>query len=567
VFIGNGDGTFKAPIRYWVSSDGGFADEILVADLNGDAKLDLGVTNGAWFFVVPGNGDGTFGFVTPADRHVDSGQNVITGDFNADGKIDLIGRSGEQINIALGNGDGTFSEQSVHPQLHGYPGLPDRGANSLVAADFNHDGKLDVAATNIYASMLGTGNDISVLFGNGNGSFQPAVNYPAGIAPVSIVARDLNADGSLDLAATHGDGTTIGVLMGNSDGTFQAVKSYRAGKLPAALVASDFDGDGIVDLAVTNRECFICGGRVSILRGNGDGTFQSPFVSSASPKTDAQSIISADFDSDGRSDLAVGSSGYVSVMKNQSLTAQNPLDSSDYFVRQHYFDFLRRDPDQGGLNYWTSRIDSCNGEQACINTQRVNVSAAFFVEQEFQDNGSFIYRMYRAAFNRRPTFQEFGQGSSSYDSWRAAFGVETARRNFSNGLKERIEFQNAFPASMSNSTFVNALFNRDNLFPFVSERQSFIDAMNQGASRADIIVAVAELSAFKQREYNPSFVLIQYFDYLRRDPDEAGYNFWLNILNAQPDNYRGMVCAFITSTEYQLQFGRVATHSNAECGQ
>jgi FG-GAP-like repeat/Domain of unknown function (DUF4214) len=566
VFIANGDGTFKTPIRYWVSSDGGFSDEILIADLNGDGKLDLGVTNGAWFFVVPGNGDGTFGFVTPADRHVESGQNVITGDLNGDGKIDLIGRSWEQINIALGNGDGTFREQSVHPLVHGYPGQVDRGASSLVAADFNHDGKLDLAATNIYAPMLATGNDVSVLFGNGDGTFQPAMSYAAGVSPVSLVARDLNGDGSLDLAVTHGDGNTIGVLMGNADGTFRAVKSYQAGKLPAALVTSDLDGDGLLDLAVTNRECFICGGRVSVLRGNGDGTFQSPFVTSASPKTDAQSIISADFDGDGRSDLAVGSSGYLSVMKNQSLTAQNPLDSSEYFVRQHYFDFLRRDPDQGGLNYWTARIDDCNGDPACVNTQRITVSAAFFVEQEFQDNGSFIYRMYRAALNRRPTFQEFGQGSSSYDSWRAAFGVETARRNFSNSLRQRLEFQNFFPPAMSNSNFVNLLFNRADLFPFVSERQQFIDAMNQGASRADIIIALAELPAFKQREYNPSFVAIQYFDYLRRDPDEVGYNFWLNILNDQPDNYRGMVCAFITSTEYQLQFGSAVTHSNAECG-
>jgi hypothetical protein len=414
--------------------------------------------------------------------------------------------------------------------------------------------------------MLAAGNDVSVLFGNGDGTFQPMVNYPAGVAPVSIIAGDLNADGNRDLVVSNADGKTLSVMIGNSDGTFRAATSYPTSKQPSALAASDLDGDGNLDLAVTSTECFLCGGRVSVFRGNGDGTFQPPFLTSASPKADAQSIFSADFDGDGKNDLAVGSAGYVSILKNESLTAQNPIDSSEYFVRQHYFDFLRRDPDQGGLNYWTARIDNCNGDPTCVSRERITVSAAFFVEREFQDNGSFIYRMYRAALNRRPTFQEFGQSSSSYDSWRLAFGVETARRNISNGLREGIEFQNFFPASMPNSVFVNLLFDRANLFPFASERQAFIDAMNQGATRADILIALAEFPAFKQREYNPSFVIIQYFDYLRRDPDEAGYNFWLNILNGQPENYRGMVCSFITSTEYQLQFGPVVSHSNVECG-
>jgi hypothetical protein len=106
------------------------------------------------------------------------------------------------------------------------------------------------------------------------------------------------------------------------------------------------------------------------------------------------------------------------------------------------------------------------------------------------------------------------------------------------------------------------------LFPFTTERQQQIDAMNQGRTRAEVLRAVTELPAFKNREFNPSFVLMQYFGYLRRDPDVGGYLFWVDILNnRQPNNYRSMVCAFLTSAEYQLRFAPVVSRTDAECGQ
>ena len=119
---------------------------------------------------------------------------------------------------------------------------------------------------------------------------------------------------------------------------------------------------------------------------------------------------------------------------------------------------------------------------------------------------------------------------------------------------------------MTNAQFVNKLFDTLGLIPFASERQQQIDAMTAGKTRVQVVRDAIEITEFKNREFNPSFVLMEYFGYLRRDPDPDGYDFWLDVItNREPDNYRGMVCSFITSIEYQNRFSSMATHSNSEC--
>src|SRR5206468_6790678 len=116
----------------------------------------------------------------------------------------------------------------------------------------------------------------------------------------------------------------------------------------------------------------------------------------------------------------------------------------------------------------------------------------------------------------------------------------------------RPEFKQTYPDSMTNAQFVNKLFDTAGLVPFTTERQQQIDAMAAGKKRARVVGDVIEIQAFKDREYNPSFVLMEYFGYLRREPDAGGYAFWLDVLtNRDPNNYYGMVCNFITSAEYQ----------------
>jgi parallel beta-helix repeat protein len=241
----------------------------------------------------------------------------------------------------------------------------------------------------------------------------------------------------------------------------------------------------------------------------------------------------------------------------------NLIDNAGFFVHQQYLDFLNREPDAAGLAYWTNQIALCGDDAACTRERRIEVSAAFVIENEFQETGSFVYRLYKGTLGRRPTYAEFTADRSKVE---AGFAIEETKNALVAEFVTRPEFKTTYPDQMSTADFVNKLFDTARLSPYTSERARLIAEMQGGKTRAEAVREVIEIQAFKDAEYNPSFVLMQYFGYLRRDPEQAGYDFWLNILNnVQPSNYRSMVCAFITSTEYQSRFGPVITHSNREC--
>lgn len=241
----------------------------------------------------------------------------------------------------------------------------------------------------------------------------------------------------------------------------------------------------------------------------------------------------------------------------------NQINDAQFFVRQHYLDFLNRNPDSAGLNYWTGQITQCADNDPCIKAQRITVSAAFFIEQEFQDTGSYVYRFYKASYARRPTNAEFVADRAMVVG---GSNLEAKKDAFANDWVGRAAFQQVYPTAFTNEQFVNKLFDSAALTPFTNERQQLIADMNAGKTRARVVRDVIEITDFKTREYNPSFVLMQYFGYLRRNPDQAGYDFWLNTLNNRaPNNYRGMVCAFITSREYQERFGPQLRRTNADC--
>jgi YVTN family beta-propeller protein len=244
----------------------------------------------------------------------------------------------------------------------------------------------------------------------------------------------------------------------------------------------------------------------------------------------------------------------------------NAIDSSRLFVWQHYVDFLNREPDNGGLDYWTNEIDSCPTPPFCTGQRRNGVSAAFFIENEFQQTGYFVYRVYKASFGRPPSYTEF-----SADRSRVVDGpnLEANKQALVNDWIARPAFTAAaaYPLSLTNTQFVNKLYDTAGLSPYATERQQQIDAMNaNNKTRAQVLRDVIETPELVGREYNPAFVRMQYFGYLQRNPDPGGEAFWLDVVNNRvTNNYRAMVCAFITSTEYQQRFGLNITRSNADC--
>jgi hypothetical protein len=238
-------------------------------------------------------------------------------------------------------------------------------------------------------------------------------------------------------------------------------------------------------------------------------------------------------------------------------------------VRQHYLDILNRQADQNGMDYWVAQINACGSDPICINRKRVDVSAAFFVENEFQQTGSFVYRAYKVGFGSAPNYAEF---LSDRSQLLANANLDASKRAFALSLVQRSNFIARYPARMASTEFVDALITsvKQNSGVDLSTKRSVLAALYDGtdAGRAAIIDNIANDQTLVQSEYNPSFVLMQYFGYLQRDPDAAGLAFWLNVLNNRvAGNYRSMVCAFITSAEYQFRFGPTATHSNRECSQ
>jgi Domain of unknown function (DUF4214) len=249
----------------------------------------------------------------------------------------------------------------------------------------------------------------------------------------------------------------------------------------------------------------------------------------------------------------------------------NAIDMNEYFVRQQYLDFLGREPDHDGLAFWAGKLNNCNGDAACLRTARIDVSAAFFQSQEFYDTGSFVYRLYRGALGRRLSYGEFAADRSQVVG---GPNLEASKRGFAEAFVARSEFAQRYAADASAEAFVDALLQtvrQETGVDLNSQRASLITRYQDGGSmnesRALVVRDLIDQQAFSQAVYNASFVEMEYMGYLRRRGERSGYDFWLGVLNdSDRNNYRGMVCSFITSAEYQRRFGSVVTHSNADCG-
>lgn len=259
---------------------------------------------------------------------------------------------------------------------------------------------------------------------------------------------------------------------------------------------------------------------------------------------------------------------------NTPITINDP----DFYVSQQYVDFLSRFPDQSGFNFWTNDLLSCGSNTGCTDVHRVNVSAAFFLSIEFQQTGYLVYKMYLAGFGNLPSkpvpvrredffpdTRTIGNGVVvGQQGWE---GVLDANKNaFAVAFVQRPAFQAAFPAGMTAQQFVDKLDLNAGSVLSSTEKSDLVAVLGATPSdftkRGQVLRSVAENSNLSQREFNKAFVLMQYFGYLRRNPDDApdanfdGYNFWLGKLNQFNGNFQQaeMVKAFIVSGEYLNRF-------------
>jgi matrixin/uncharacterized protein DUF4214 len=262
--------------------------------------------------------------------------------------------------------------------------------------------------------------------------------------------------------------------------------------------------------------------------------------------------------------------GGITVDPGVNSAVASPADDPYFFVRQHYQDFLGRQAEKEGLEYWSGQISQCGPDRACIRSRRSRVSTAFFMGREFQETGFFVCQFYQTSLGRRPSFVEF---STDRDRVRAGPNVDAAKLAFALSFVRRPEFLEQYPLAMGPDHFVDALLDsvsRNSTVDLSSQRKALIKLYDRtDAGREAILRLIAENPSLVRAEYNRAFVLMQYFGYLRRDPDQADYNFWVNVLSgsspSEPASYQAMVCAFISSAEYQNRFGMLATHTNEEC--
>ncbi len=226
------------------------------------------------------------------------------------------------------------------------------------------------------------------------------------------------------------------------------------------------------------------------------------------------------------------------------------FDDVEDFVTQHYHDFLNRDPDPPGLAAWVNTINNCSGDMT--QCDRAHVSEMFFKSAEFQDRGYFVYRFYSTAFGRKPNYAEFVPDLANVGGFLTNDELEAAKMAFANGFVSRPAFVATF-GTLGNQQFVDALLTTARVS--LSNRQSIVDGLNNNTlTRAQALRQIAESGEVYQKYYNQAFVVMEYFGYLRRDPDGLYVN-WIQVLDADPAGSRPMVQGFVNSQEYRNRFG------------
>ncbi|HEY2972390.1 MAG TPA: FG-GAP-like repeat-containing protein [Pyrinomonadaceae bacterium] len=730
VLLGSGTGSFSAPVNFTVGNN---PISLVLADFNNDNKLDIATGNDGsnTISILLGNGDGSF-TAAPSITNVRP-PSLAVADFNHDNKLDLAAANNAngKVTVLLGDGTGGF-DGGTH--FDGGSAL-----HAIAAADFNGDTHPDIVVTNLNCC---TPAFVAVLLGNGSGSFSAPTKFSVPLSPFAIAVADYNGDGKMDVATANVQQTSsnIAVLLGDGTGALGTPTTFSTGTTPNFLVARDVNLDGVPDLIATSSPNIAallnaCGGaptptptatptpsptptpvptpapgdvvisQVYSGGGNPGSSFQNNYIELFNRTDNAIDIggwpiaftsatgvfntsiafvssrgvailphrylliqfgppstngvpLNADFvvsdlqfnlspsgkvflarpnsnslgttcplpnsniidfvgygtiascfegagPTNNLSDVTAATRKFNGCVDNNSNSSDflisapnphnsgspensclNPIDDAEFFVRQHYSDFLNRQPDAAGLSFWTNQITSCGTDQACIEIKRINVSAAFFLSIEFQETGYLVERLYKSSYGDAtgtstiggtshqllvpivrfneflPDTQQIGQGVIvGQTGWEQV--LQNNKQTFMDQFVQRSRFTTAFPLSMTAAQFVDTLNTNAGGVLSQTEHDQLVNELSTNAkTRAQVLRAVAEDMDLANAEKNRAFVLIQYLGYLRRnpndppDPDHSGYDFWLTKLNQFNGNFvnADMVKAFIISAEYRQRF-------------
>ena len=510
--IGDFDGDGKSDASYWRSSTASFG--ILLSSTGATSSINFGTSDD-----IP----------APAD-------------YDDDGVTDLAVYSPS-------SGIWSIQMSTVGLQFVQF-GLP---GDMPTPADYDGDGRADVA---IFRSSPGTwflsrtsGASTSEVFGT-------AFDEPV---PLFFVRQSLPPNNLQFSAANY-------IVM--EDPTAVEIIVTRSGDLNRIVAVNYATSDGTAKQAT---DYSVAVGTLIFGVGESVKTFRVSITEDAVVEGTETATLTLSNPSGG---AIVGSLGVATLTILDDATEQsvNPNDVAGIYVDQHYFDFLNREADPNGHAFWTNEITGCGSDVHCTDVKRINVSAAYFLSIEFQETGYLVYRFYNAALNRPNglvRYLEFLKDTQSIGrgvvvgvtGWEAK--LDANKTAFANEFVERPEFIALYPVTQTPAEFVDALYAHAGIVPTPSERQASIDEFNNfNGARGRVLRRLGENQTLAQREFNRAFVLMQYFGYLRRNPDDApdndlsGYNFWLNKLNQFHGNFVNaeMVKAFILSAEYRRRF-------------
>ena len=479
-------------------------------------------------------------------------------------------------------------------------GIPSIPINALVIDPVN-------------SAVLYAGTDIGVYSStDGGATWTP---FGTGFPRVAVFDLAIQPSNRILRAGTHGRGVWEIPLIspGTSTVQFQGSSSQsvtegqvsmtvtitRSGDIsfPASVNYATSDSAGNNDCSVTNGaasarcDYIATSGTLSFAANEASKNILIPIVDDSyaeGPETFSLTLTNPQ-----GINVSLGSPSLLTITINDNETSNGPnqIDVSSLFVRQHYIDFLNREADSAGLSFWTNNIDNCTPKPSCTDLQRINVSAAYFLSIEFQQTGYLVERMYKAAFGNAsgastlggahqlpvpivrfneflPDTQQIGQGVVvNVGNWQQQ--LENNKQAFALDFVQRSRFTSAFATTLTPAQLVDALFSNAGVTPSAADRNTAIAEFGSAtntidvAARARALRRVVENSTLNSQEFNRAFVLMQYFGYLRRDPNDApdsdysGYDFWLRKLNAFNGNYikAEMVKAFISSAEYRQRFG------------
>ena len=263
--------------------------------------------------------------------------------------------------------------------------------------------------------------------------------------------------------------------------------------------------------------------------------------------------------------------GAITIDPGVASTLSNPIDDFRFFITQQYTDLIGREPDAATVDKLTAQLSSCNSRSDCLRARRIDISTKLLVENELTATGVFLFGLYSTGLGRLPRYAELETDRAVVLSQKGE--LEAARSALANAFVERVEFKRKFPVTMKPAEFVDTLLAtmvQTTGIDLGAERGLLLGLLDDAANgRAAVLTRIASDQRVVDTNYNQALVLFQYFTYLRRNPDEAGFNAWVNTLKSKPlrdpDAARSLVCNFVNSAEYQNRFGMVATHHSREC--